>query len=128
MQNSFGSEEHVNLLKRGFSRRTFGRIATLVGAGTTLPFYNEFALAQRASGGGRRGMMELPADVVRISSNENPAGPCPEAADAIHNVVKKGGYYGWMEPMQFTQLAADIEGVKPEYVQVYAGSSDPLHH
>jgi hypothetical protein len=41
------SEQQESLLKRGFSRRT-GRIAALVGAGATLPLYNEFALAARA--------------------------------------------------------------------------------
>ena len=121
------SEQQESLLKRGFSRRNFGRIATLVGAGATLPFYNEFALAQRAAGG-RRMMFDMPPDAVRISSNENPAGPCPEAADAIHSVVQKGGYYGWKEPMEFSQLASQIEGVKEDSLRVYAGSSDPLAH
>jgi histidinol-phosphate aminotransferase len=35
------------LINRGFSRRSFGRIATMVGAGVSaLPFFNEPALAQ----------------------------------------------------------------------------------
>ena len=62
------SEQQESLLKRGFSRRNFGRIATLVGAGATLPFYNEFALAQRAAGG-RRMMFDMPPDAVRINAS-----------------------------------------------------------
>jgi hypothetical protein len=33
-------------LHRGFSRRSFGRIGTILTAGASLPFYNEQALAQ----------------------------------------------------------------------------------
>src|SRR5580692_10237549 len=43
---NFNPEETKDLLKRGFSRRNFGRIATMLTAGATLPFYNEPALAQ----------------------------------------------------------------------------------
>jgi len=39
-------EQSKELLDRGFSRRNFGRLATMVAAGSTLPFYNEQALAQ----------------------------------------------------------------------------------
>ena len=82
------------LLERGYSRRNIGRIA--LGAAAALPFFHEFSLAQevaaarRFSGGGRTAM---DPDVIRISGNENPMGPCPEAAEAIHNVVQKGGRY-----------------------------------
>ena len=68
------AEEKVDFLKRGFSRRSFGRIATMVAAGSTLPFYNESALAQLSQVRG------APADAVIINANENPLGPCAEAA------------------------------------------------
>ena len=35
-----------DFFERGFNRRQFGRIAALLGAGATLPFYGEAALAQ----------------------------------------------------------------------------------
>ena len=38
-----------DLQDRGFSRRSFGRIAALLAAGAVLPFYNEGALAQVAA-------------------------------------------------------------------------------
>jgi histidinol-phosphate/aromatic aminotransferase/cobyric acid decarboxylase-like protein len=72
-------------------------------------------------------MFEMPPDAVRINGNENPAGPCPEAADAIHSVVQNGGRYGFMETFGLAQTAAEIEGVKPDSIMVFAGSSDPLH-
>jgi histidinol-phosphate aminotransferase len=115
-------EQKKDLVKRGFSRRTFGRIAAVMTAGASLPFYNEPALAQLSA---IRGTM--PADAVKINANENPLGPCPEAAEAIHNIVQRGGRYMYEETSGFQETMAGLEGVKPEYVQPFAGSSAPLH-
>lgn len=122
MTNLLNVEEKREFLKRGFSRRNFGRLATLVTAGATLPFYNESAMAQLS-------MLKepMPADAVKINANENPMGPCPEAAEAIHNIVKKGGRYMYEETFSFGKLLAEQEGVKSNYVMPYAGSSAPLH-
>ena len=114
-------EEQKQLLQRGFSRRSFGRIASLLTAGSTLPFYNESALAQLSM------VSNVPPDAVRINANENPLGPCPEAAEAIYGVVKKGGRYMYEETFSFAKTLADQEGVKPNYAMPFAGSSDPLH-
>ncbi len=103
------------------SRRSFGRIATLVTAGASLPFYNEFALAQLSKIG------PLPPDAVKINSNENPLGPCPEAAEAIAKVIAKGGRYMYEETDTFAKTLAEQEGLDPEYVLPFPGSSDPLH-
>lgn len=110
-----------DLESRGYSRRSFGRVAALIGAGASLPFYNEFALAQNAA---RRAM---PANAVRISSNENPLGPSEKALEAIYAVAKNGGRYGAADTRAYVQLAADIDGVKPTYITPFAGSSDPLY-
>jgi histidinol-phosphate aminotransferase len=124
-----GRQEMANLtsahkqdfLDRGFSRRSFGRLATLAAAGSALPFYNEFALAQRSRGG-------APAPgVVRIDSNENPLGPCAEAAEAIRDIVQEGGRYFFDMPSQLAALMAEVEGLGSGYVQAYPGSSMPLH-
>jgi histidinol-phosphate aminotransferase len=109
------------LTKRGFSRRNFGRFAALATAGATLPFYNEAALAQLSM------VANMPADAVKINANENPLGPCPEAAEAIYGVIKKGGRYLYEETFSFSKTLADQEGVKPTYVQPWGGSSAPLH-
>jgi histidinol-phosphate/aromatic aminotransferase/cobyric acid decarboxylase-like protein len=110
-----------DLIKRGFSRRSFGRIGALVGAGAALPFYNEASLAQLSAIG------RIPPGSVKINANENPLGPCPEALEAIYSVAKKGGRYLYEETADFAKTLADQEGVKPCYVMPFAGSSDPLH-
>jgi histidinol-phosphate aminotransferase len=116
-----------NLQARGFSRRQLGRVARIVtGGAAALPFFNEFALAQQAQRGAGRGTM--PSDAVRISSNENPLGPCQDALDAIYKVAKFGGRYSpFNEQGDFIKAVTEVDGVKPSYVAPYAGSSDPLH-
>ncbi len=121
--NHFLSEEQTAaFLRRGFSRRHLGRIASMLAAGAALPFYNEPAMAQLSA---LRGTM--PPDAVKINANENPLGPCPEALDAIYKIAKDGGRYLYEETFAFQELLAEQEGVKPAYVQPYAGSSAPLH-
>ncbi len=115
------TEQNKDFLQRGFSRRSFGRLATMLVAGSTLPFYNEFTLAQETDS------RTLPPGAVKIDQNENPLGPCPEAAEAIHSVVKNGGRYMFELPAALQKAMAETEGVKPNYVQAYAGSSAPLH-
>lgn len=121
MQDLLTPEQEKDLLRRGFSRRTFGRFASLLAAGAALPFYNEPAMAQLSNTG------PIPADAVKINANENPLGPCPEAADAIHSIVQRGGRYLYEETSTFVQTLAPQEGLKPTYVLPFAGSSDPLH-
>ncbi len=77
MPSIVSAKQEPELLRRGFSRRSFGRIATVLSAGAALPFYNEHALAQLSK------VRDIPPDAVKINANENPLGPCPEAADAI---------------------------------------------
>ena len=115
------AEQRSDLTRRGFTRRNFGRIAAVIGAGAALPFYNEPALAQLSA------VRNMPPDAVKINANENPLGPCPEAAEAIHKIVQKGGRYLYEETFGFQETMAELEGLKPNYVQPYAGSSAPLH-
>jgi histidinol-phosphate aminotransferase len=121
MQLCLNEEQRRDLVQRGFSRRNFGRIAAMITAGAAMPFYNEPAMAQLSA---VRGM---PPDAVKINANENPLGPCAEALEAIHKVAKDGGRYLYEETFGFTELLAEQEGVKANYVQPYAGSSAPLH-
>src|SRR5947208_13716266 len=115
---------------RGFSRRDIGRITTLLTAGAALPFYKEYGVAQdaqrRMGAGGLRRAMD--PDAVRISSNENPLGPCKEGLEAIAKVAPYGGRYSpHNEQGDFITAVAEMEGVKESYVAAFAGSSDPLH-
>ena len=86
MTFTFSTEERKELLRRGFSRRHFGRLATMLTAGAALPFYNESAMAQMSRLEG-----PIPESAVKINANENPMGPCPEAAEAMHASCKKAG-------------------------------------
>lgn len=121
MNVHLNEQQRRDFVKRGFSRRSFGRIATMITAGAALPFYNEPAMAQLSA---VRGM---PPDAVKINANENPLGPCPEALEAIHSIARNGGRYLYEETFGFQETLAQQEGVKPNYVQPYAGSSAPLH-
>lgn len=116
-------EQSKELLARGFSRRNFGRLASMVAAGSALPFFNEPALAQLSmiKGG-------VPADAVKIDANENPMGPCEEALGAILKAAANGGRYDYQLTSNMIETLAEQEGVKPSYVRAYPGSSAPLHH
>jgi histidinol-phosphate aminotransferase len=111
-----------DFLQRGFSRRQLGRIAAMLAAGSSLPFYNEPAMAQLSAIKG-----PIPADAVKIDANENPMGPCKEAADAMHAIIPQGGRYQYDKTPVFEETLAEMEGLKPEYVRAFAGSSAPLH-
>jgi histidinol-phosphate aminotransferase len=82
------ADDKRDILARGFTRRSFGRFASLLTAGAARPFYNEFALAQSAQRELREALLP---NAVRISGNENPLGPCPEAREAIYNVAGQAG-------------------------------------
>ncbi|MBZ5608369.1 MAG: pyridoxal phosphate-dependent aminotransferase [Acidobacteriia bacterium] len=116
------TEQRQDFLRRGFSRRHFGRIATMLTAGATLPFYNEPALAQMSQKAG-----PIPPGAIRLNNNENPMGPCSEAADAIHNIVARGGRYMYEQTNEFVEQLASMEGVPAKYVRAFSGSSAPLH-
>jgi histidinol-phosphate/aromatic aminotransferase/cobyric acid decarboxylase-like protein len=118
---SLTADQQRDFVRRGFSRRSFGRIAAIMGAGAALPFYNEPAMAQLSA------VRNMPPDAVKINANENPLGPCPEALTAMQGLLKNGGRYLYEETFGFQELLAEQEGVKPTYVQPYAGSSAPLH-
>lgn len=86
-----------------------------------MPFYNEFALAQLSYVGG------APEGAVMINANENPLGPCQQALEAMQPVLRNGGRYLFGESLRFSEVLAAQEGLGPENVAAFAGSSDPLH-
>jgi histidinol-phosphate aminotransferase len=123
-------EQKELLLEKGFSRRQLGRIASLLTAGAALPFYNEFAMAQDAERRmmrGAGGRMNDP-DMVRISSNENPMGPCKEALESMAKIAPLAWRYSPVgEDQDFVKTVAAMEDVPADHVTAFAGSSDPLH-
>src|SRR5579875_1448453 len=106
MSSALSAGQQTSLLRRGYSRRGFGRIAAVLTAGASLPFYNEQALAQLSM------VRNMPPDAVKINANENPMGPCPEAADAIYNIIKQGGRYDYELTFALAEAMAQMEGVK----------------
>ena len=120
MARLLAAEGERDLLDRGFSRRDFFKIASLVGAAASLPFGSEAALAQISQFG------KGPPDAILINANENPLGPCPEALEAVNRIFKDGGRYHFELSEQFRELMAAQENLSPAQVQPFVGSSPPL--
>ena len=122
------------------SRRSFLRYA---GVAASLPILTEahFAWAaqnatapsaqQPAGNGpaaGSKPRREIPANAILINANENPLGPCQAACEAIARMGPLGGRYDLNgETDHLTETFARQNGLKSDYIAVYAGSSEPLH-
>jgi histidinol-phosphate aminotransferase len=118
---SLAVNEQKDFLKRGFSRRNLGKIAAMVTAGASLPFYNESAMAQLSK------LDNVPPDAVLINANENPLGPSMAAREAVAKIIAQGGRYMYGETDKVTKLLSRQEGIKESYIRIYPGSSAPLH-
>jgi histidinol-phosphate aminotransferase len=114
--------DQPNVPAEGLTRRDFARLAAFLAAGATLPFYNEFTLAQDI-----KAIANIPPDAVKLNANENPLGPCGEALEAIRKVIPFTGRYLFPETFAFVEALATSEGLPTNYVMPSAGSSDPLH-
>ena len=123
-------------LNLGVSRRSFMRFAGAAAA--ALPIFTEAHFAQAAmqtaaSAGTKaaakpRRQMTFPEGAVLINANENPLGPCKAACEAIAAIAHKGGRYDIDgETAKLTTTFAQQNGLKEDYIAVYAGSSEPLH-
>jgi histidinol-phosphate aminotransferase len=113
-------------LPNGFrvTRRTFVRIASAASAVALARITTEADLAFAQ----RRPVAEIPADAILINANENPLGPCAQACSAMADLGVKGGRYEYGMTRELVKTFAEIEGLKPEYIRAYAGSSEPLHY
>ncbi len=110
-----------DLLARGISRRSFGKIASFLAAASSLPISSEMAMAQASK------LENVPPGAVMINANENPMGPCKEALDALHSIVGQGGRYLFSEGDKVQRILAEQEGLKTDHVRIFPGSSAPLH-
>jgi histidinol-phosphate aminotransferase len=110
----------------GLSRRSFFRLAAAASAVASVPIFTEAHLAEAQR---KRFMMPpYPAGAVRIDANENPLGPCSGACASISSLIPEGGRYDTDLTFKLVDTFAGIEGLKPEYILPYAGSSEPLHY
>ena len=104
------------------SRRSFLSLSAATSAAFALRLVTEPMLARAAH------RPHLPSDGVMIDANENPLGPCPAAREAVIAIAPQGGRYSdWLTDDLIKQFA-QLEGLKPDYIRLYAGSSEPLHH
>lgn len=108
----------------GISRRTFFRFAAGASAvAGSIPFLTEPRLAVAA----------LPhfADPnvgIHIDANENPMGPSDAARKAMADILPRGGRYLFTMEDELAGIFAKQEGLNPESVMPFAGSSEPLHY
>ncbi len=117
------------------SRRSFLRLAALAASAPILT-EGHFALAAQTTAQAtkdasntRRMRTAPPAGAVLINANENPLGPCKAACDAIAAIAPAGGRYDlYGETDKLVKTFAAQNGLKEEYISVYAGSSEPLHY
>ena len=107
----------------GFSRRTFFRFAAGASALASLPILTEahLALAQRPQ-------FADPNKGIHIDANENPLGPSDAARQAIADIIHRGGRYLFNLQEDLAATFARIEGLSPQSVMPFAGSSAPLHY
>jgi histidinol-phosphate aminotransferase len=105
------------------SRRSFLQLSAAAAAATAVgfPIVTEPMLARADS-------RPFPKGAVIIDANENPLGPCGVACDAVDGVASQGGRYSTWMTDDLVKTFAALEGLKPEYVRAFPGSSGPLHY
>ena len=108
-----------NTLRNG-SRRTFLQLSAAATAAMA------FRIATEASLAAEERNVFHPGAVV-IDANENPLGPCDAARKAIVDMAPQGGRYSYWLKEEFIKTFTEMESLKPEYVRVFPGSSEPLH-
>jgi histidinol-phosphate aminotransferase len=72
------------------------------------------------------GYIDMPANVAILNINEFPYGPTPAAVDIMHKMAATGNRYYMSETRTFTADIGTYHNLKPGYVTLYAGSSEPL--
>jgi histidinol-phosphate aminotransferase len=105
-------------------RRNFLRMVSAAGAAAAIAGLSESQLAFAQA----RHHAPLAKDTVFLNSNENPLGACEAARAAMAESIAQSGRYHDELAEELTNLFAAQNGLKPEYVQAYAGSSQPLSY
>jgi histidinol-phosphate aminotransferase len=105
------------------SRRGFLRAAAGASAVAGLPILTEGTLAFAA----RPPAPEVPG-AIHIDANENPLGPSEGARQAMIAILPQGGRYLRDMKDDLAALFARQEGLDPQNVLAFAGSSEPLFY
>jgi histidinol-phosphate aminotransferase len=104
----------------GFSRRSF--LQASAAATVAFPFLTESMLAAAAA------HRPYSSEGIFIDSNENPLGPSQAAREAITAIIPQGGRYSDNLTDELIHTFAKAEGLNPDYVHVFPGSTPGLHH
>ena len=104
-----------------FSRRSFLQLSAAAAAFQVVTEPMLAAAARRTSSG-----RSVPKDGIMIDSNENPLGPSRAARDAISAIIPQSGRYLFDLTSDLAHTFAGLEGLNPDYVRVFPGSSPAL--
>jgi histidinol-phosphate aminotransferase len=102
-----------------FSRRSFLQLSAAASAAAAFHVVTEPMLAAAA----RR---PISKDGVMIDSNENPLGPSQSARSALSAIIPQGGRYLFDLSDDLVHTFAQLEGLNPDSVRVFPGSSPAL--
>jgi histidinol-phosphate aminotransferase len=114
-----------NRFRFGVSRRSFLQASSIAASAAGLRFVTEPMLAQAAN---RTRPTAPDKNSVMINSNENPLGPSAKAREAVVAIAPQGGRYLDHLTEELQKTFCDQQGLKPEYLLIYAGSTEPLHY
>ena len=106
------------------SRRSFLKLSATAATVAGFRLVTEPMLAHAS----RRHLSTDRKDVIFLDSNENPLGPSAGAREAIAAITPDGGRYRDDLSDELVKLFAQQEGLKTDYVRLFAGSSEPLHY
>ena len=116
-------------MQSSVSRRNFLKMGSALPIGAAvLPALSRsaFAAAPAPAPAYDAGAIDVPANVVLINGNEFPTGPTPAAVEIMHRMAVNGNRYYMSETKNFTTEVGAYHGLKPGYVTLYGGSSEPL--
>jgi histidinol-phosphate aminotransferase len=110
------------------NRRNFLRMGAAVPvASAVFPSLTRSAFAAPAAAGVPAvGFIDTPPNVALLNINEYPAGPTPAAVAVMNQMATSGNRYYMGETKKFGEQVAAHHDLKPDYVTLYAGSSEIL--
>lgn len=108
------------------NRRNFIRMGAALPLASAAAHSAFAAAGSGAAGVPAVGYIDTPANVALLNINEYPSGPTPAAVAIMTQMATNGNRYYMAETMKFTKEVAAYHDLKPEYVTLYAGSSEIL--
>ena len=102
------------------SRRSFLQLSAAAAGAMVLRIATEPMLAAEDR-------TNFPPGSIVINANENPLGPCDVARKAVAEIAPQGGRYSYWLTDELVKTFAEGQGLKPENVRIFPGSSEPLH-